>query len=333
MIKGYNEATADHKIQFDEWGPTLSGYAPIRDRQGKAVAVLGVDITAEDLAKLQRGVHVRAIFVLVLGIFISFILGMLISERVTRPIERLVEGTHYISGGNLNYQVDIRGSDEITELANSFNQMAKSLHSSREKLLDYFYRVVQSLIRILEARDCYTSGHSERVSEYAQKIASKMEFAQDKIESLSKIALLHDIGKLGIQESILNKPGKLTEQEWEEIRKHPVIGEEILKPVLLNEEMLSIVRGHHERYDGKGYPDKISGDNINIFAAILSVADAYDAMTSHRAYRTALDKQTALEEIKRNRSAQFNPKAVDALLLVLQDEDKLERKVRETRAS
>ncbi len=131
------------------------------------------------------------------------------------------------------------------------------------------------------------------------------------------MALLHDIRRFGIQEKILNKKDGLTEEEWEVVRKHPIIGEDILKPILLNEEMLAIVRGHHERYDGKGYPDKLSGDNINIFAAILFVADAYDAMTSLRAYRPALSKQEAIEELQKNRGTQFNPRVVDAFIQAL----------------
>lgn len=319
MLQAFNRPSADKKLEIDEWGITLSGYAPIYDKNGQSVAVLGVDIMAEDVYMTQRQVHRRALFVLVLGIIFSLVLGILLSKRITDPVEKLVEGTRHIARGNLQYHVEIKGDDEISELASSFNQMAENLRESRKRILSYFYDVVQSLVRIIEARDHYTRGHSEVVAEYAEKIALKMGFPKEKVEFLKEIALLHDIGKLGIQESILNKKEKLTDQEWEIIRKHPVIGEDILRPIVLSAEMLAMIRGHHERYDGNGYPDKLSGDNINIFAAILSVADAYDAMTSQRAYRPALTKQESIAELKNNKGTQFNPQVVDIFLQILQE--------------
>jgi putative nucleotidyltransferase with HDIG domain len=320
MLKGFSGPSADKKLMLDEWGVTLSGYAPISDKNGKSVAILGVDIAAEDVYNTRKEMHRRGIFVLTIGIFTSIVLGLLISRRITDPIKKLVEGTRRIAAEDLQHRVEIKGNDEIKELADSFNSMAMSLSESRMKLHDYFYRVAQSLVRILEAKDIYTQGHSERVSEYAEKIALKMQLPAQKVELLKRVAQLHDIGKLVIYEGILNKQDKLTEEEWKVIREHPVTGEEILKPLLLDEEMLVMVRSHHERYDGRGYPDKISGGNISIFAQIISVADAYDAMTSARAYRPALSKEGAIGELKNNCGTQFNPQVVEAFLSVLQEE-------------
>ena len=318
MLKGFIEPSADKKLMVDEWGVTLSGYAPIRDKNGKAVAILGVDMSAEDVYRSQREVLARAIFVLGIGIFISVALGLLVSSRITERIARLVEGTRRIAAEDFNYKVEVKGEDEISELARSFNKMASGLAESKKKLQDYFYRVVQSLVRILEAKDAYTRGHSERVADYAQAIALSMGFSKEKSELLKKAAELHDIGKLVTQESILNKKSKLTAEEWEAMKKHTIIGEEVLKPVLLDEDVLAIIRSHHERYDGNGYPDGIKGDNINIFAQIISVADTYDAMTSLRPYRQALSKEEAIEELKRNCGTQFNTQIVKAFLKVLE---------------
>lgn len=320
MLKAFNHPSADKKIESDEWGPILSGYSPIRDKTGRSVAILGVDMAANDVYLTQEEVHKRAFLVLIIGIIFSLLLGTLVSKKVFHPVKKLVEGTRHISDGNLQYQVEIEGHDEITELAGAFNKMAINLRDSRKRILGYFYDVVQSLVRVIEARDHYTRGHSERVAEYSQRIALKMGFPSEKIELLKEIALLHDIGKFGIQESILNKKEKLTDEEWEVIKKHPIIGEDILKPIVLSDEMLAMIRGHHERFDGKGYPDNLTGENTNIFAAILSVADAYDAMTSTRAYRLALKKQGAIEELLKHKSSQFNPKVVDAFLQVLIEE-------------
>lgn len=257
---------------------------------------------------------------LMLGVVLSVVLGLLISRSIANPIRKLVIGTRYIAKDNLHYRVEVKGNDEISELAASFNNMAKSLNESRLKLHGYFYQVVQSLVRILEARDPYTRGHSDRVAEYAEKVALKIGLPPEKVELLRETAELHDIGKLGIQESILNKKEKLTAQEWELIKQHPIIGEDILRPILLTEEMLAIVRGHHERYDGTGYPDKLSGKNINLFAQILAVVDVYDAMTSPRAYRPALSQQKAIEELQKNSGSQFNPEIVANFLQVLAEQ-------------
>lgn len=320
MLKAFSGPSADKKLTTDAWGVFVSGYAPVINKDDKVVAMLGVDVSAEGIYAIQKGIRNRAIFVLFIGIFISSIGGILISRRITEPIKKLVEGTRRIGLEDLGYRVEIKGSDEIAELAGSFNKMAVNLFESRKKLQDYFYRVTQSLVRILEAKDPYTSGHSDRVADYAEKIAVKQGFSLDKIELLKKAAVLHDIGKLGIHEDILNKREKLNDTEWEIIRKHPLIGEDMLKPVSIDEELLTVVRSHHERFDGKGYPDEISADKIDMYAQIISVADAYDAMTSARAYRQAISKGMAIEELKKNCGTQFNPKIVEAFLGVLREE-------------
>jgi putative nucleotidyltransferase with HDIG domain len=320
MLMGFLGPSADEKLTLDEWGATISGYAPIKDKFGKPVAILGIDIAAKDVYKLQEEIRIRMIWVMVISIFVAVLLGFLISVRINKPIRKILEGTRHLAYGDLRYRVGIKGKDEMAELASSFNEMAEVIFQSRIDLRNYFYRMVKTLVRIIEAKDSYTRGHSDRVADYSQKVALKMGFLEEKAESLREAALLHDIGKLGIHEQILNKREKLTDEEWELIKKHPSVGEEILKPVLLDKEMLSVIKSHHERYDGKGYPDKISGENINIVAQIVSVADAYDAMTSVRAYRVASTKEKAIEEIRKNSGIQFNPKVVEAFLKVLEEE-------------
>jgi len=159
-----------------------------------------------------------------------------------------------------------------------------------------------------------------RLARNAGKIALKMGLSREQAGLFRRMTLLHDIGKVGVKDSILNKPGTLTPQEWEAIKKHPLIGEQILKPVLDNPDMLSVVRGHHERYDGSGYPDGLSREQISIYAAIVSVADAYDAMTSDRAYRKGMSKEEAIAELVKYKGTQFNPKVVDVFLEILKEE-------------
>jgi len=318
MVNALKSPSADKQLMVDEWGITLSGYAPIWDKSGKTVAILGIDVSAEDVYAAQEAVRLRAAFVLLVGFFLSIILGVLVSKRISNPIRRLIEGTRKVGGGDLEFKVDEKGDDEISELAKAFNQMSYNLSESRKKLHDYFFRVMQSLIRILEAKDSYTRGHCDRVADYAQQIALSMGFGKEKAELLKRTAQLHDIGKLAVPETILTKKEKLTDEEWKIIQEHPAIGEDILKPAIVDEEMLAVIRSHHERYDGKGYPDKTGGDNISIFSQIIAVADSYDAMTSSRSYRPAMSQQKAMEELRRNSGTQFNAQVVEVFLKLLQ---------------
>lgn len=319
LAKGFSGPAADRTMASDKWGVFLSGYAPIRDSKNRVVAVLGIDMSAADVYHIQKKVQKFAILFFMAGLFLSLLLGTFLSTKVTAPIGKLTEGIRHIASGDLRHRVEVKGQDEISELADAFNKMAANLLKTRHKLVEYFYRVGQSLIRVMEARDPYTKGHSDRVAEYSEKIAQKMGFPKDRIELLKESALLHDIGKLGIQEAILNKLEVFTEEEKNIIQKHPAIGEDILKPVSPDKEMLAVVRGHHERYDGKGYPDGLSGDNIDILAAIVAVADSYDAMTSHRPYRKNLTTDEAIAQLKNNSGLQFNPKIVDVFVKVLKE--------------
>ena len=319
LLKGFSGPAADKNMIADKWGVFLSGYAPIRDKGGNIVAVLGIDMTANDVYHSEREMERRAIFVLIFGVLLSAIIGLIIAGKVASPIKKLVQGTRHIASGDLQYKVEIEGPDEISELADSFNRMGANLYKAREALLNYFYRAVQSLIRVLEARDPFTKGHSNRVAEYSEKIARKMGIPEEKVRLLHDAALLHDIGKLGIHEMILNKK-VLSDEDWHAIRKHPAIGAEILKPVSLDKELLAVVSEHHERYDGKGYPYGLKGDEIDILAAIVAAADSYDAMVSHRSYKEDLTQAEAVTQLKANSGSQFNPEVIDAFIKVLRKE-------------
>lgn len=186
-----------------------------------------------------------------------------------------------------------------------------------EKIRKSFLNSITSLVFALEARDKYTSGHSQRVSKMALGISQGLGMPPDQNRKIRLAGLLHDIGKIGIKESVLTKPGRLTDEEYSHISAHSVIGERILRPVVDDEEILKIVRHHHERYDGKGYPDGLSGQQIPLGARILSVADTYDAMTSDRPYRKALTPRTAFVELERQINTQFDPGIVEAFLAVM----------------
>lgn len=170
-----------------------------------------------------------------------------------------------------------------------------------------YLATIQAFNSAMEAKDPYTSGHASRVEGYAVQLAEAYGLSMEKIQNIKNAAILHDIGKIGINDNILHKAEKLTQMEYEEIMRHPNIGAEIISKVDFLKKISGIVRYHHERYDGKGYPEGLSGDKIPLEAYILAIADSYDAMTSDRPYRKALSKEEALQEIRKNAGTQFHP--------------------------
>ena len=183
-----------------------------------------------------------------------------------------------------------------------------------EKIRTAFFNAITALAYALEAKDKYTSGHSQKVADISVVVAKEMGLPQESIDKVRLAGLLHDIGKIGVMEAVLNKPSRLTDEEFQHVQKHSEIGEHILAPVADDQEILRMVRNHHEHYDGTGYPDGLKGDRIPLGARILAVADAYAAMTSERPYRKATDITTAIGELERGCGTQFDVEAVAAFL-------------------
>lgn len=180
-----------------------------------------------------------------------------------------------------------------------------------------YFDTMNVLVRAIEANDPYTSGHSLRVSAYSEAIAMQLGLPQNKIDVIKSAALLHDIGKIGIDKNILNKTGKLENDEFETIKSHPEIGATIIADLSYLANMADIIRHHHERNDGKGYPDGLSYSSIPLETSILTIADSFDAMTTNRPYRHSLSLEDALNEIKINAGTQFNPDIVDDAIIAL----------------
>lgn len=209
-------------------------------------------------------------------------------------------------------------SDAAMAIRNAelFNQLSREAKRNRE----LFIQTIIVLGSTIEAKDKYTHGHTERVTKYALAIARQMvangsaEFDNTFFENLYISGLLHDIGKISIPEVILNKTGGLTSEEYDVMKTHPGRGADMIRPLNLPKECVDGILHHHERFDGKGYPDGLTGGEIPVTAAILAVADSYDAMTSSRPYRKGMDKETAIQEIEHNADKQFNPIPVRAFL-------------------
>ena len=201
--------------------------------------------------------------------------------------------------------------------------MNKELLASKEQLVKSYLESIEILRYTVEAKDTYTRGHSERVSEYSVLIGKRIGLSQNDLKTLKIGGLFHDIGKIGISDSILLKKGKLTDDEYNEIKKHPTIGKNILSNAAIFQDIIPIVLYHHERYDGKGYPDGLSDKDIPLLARIVCVADAFDAMTSQRSYRKELDLNYVRNEIKSKSGSQFDPIIATTFLDVLNNEYRL----------
>ena len=180
-------------------------------------------------------------------------------------------------------------------------------------LKKYYIKTIDALIAAVEAKDRYTQGHSKRVARYVVEIARHLGFNKEQIEDLRIAGILHDIGKIGISDNILSKPGALTDQEYAVIKQHPTISKKILISIGLSDRILDIITFHHERYDGKGYPMGLTGEELSMEAQIIAVADAFDAMTSKRPYRRAMEVDSAIQELMKNKGTQFNPIVVEAM--------------------
>jgi HD-GYP domain-containing protein (c-di-GMP phosphodiesterase class II) len=187
-------------------------------------------------------------------------------------------------------------------------------HALYENIYENLFSTLSALVKTVEARDAYTEAHSSRVKDTAITIARAYGCSKEDIEVLDFAARLHDIGKIGIRDDILLKPGRLTEEEYEKIKTHPLIGESIIGQLGLWDKEKQIVRHHHEWYNGEGYPDGLKGEEIPLLARILAVADAYDAMMSNRAYRREMPEKEVLKRISAGRGGQFDPKIVDLFL-------------------
>lgn len=189
----------------------------------------------------------------------------------------------------------------------------------QEQQKNYLHTII-ALASAIDARDPYTYRHSQNVTKYAVRIAQEMKFDHRQIENIRQAGLLHDIGKIAIKDAVLMKPGKLTDEEYLQIKIHPSKGEEIIKSLPFLRQVVKIIKHHHERFDGKGYPDGIKGDDIELGARILAVADAFDAMTTNRAYRNALTLEETKNELIKNKGTQFDPYIADYFLRILEKE-------------
>ena len=274
-------------------------------------SVQGLDSATRPLQAVLQKVFLTTGLGTLLATVILTILG---SRSIVKPIGEVVARLQETARTGVLPEFDanpkLKPIQEIAELTQSFNRAGHAIREGQENLHRAYVEFIGSLANALDARDAYTAGHSRRVSEYACTIGRGIGLSGPALEELRIGALLHDIGKIGISDSALQKPGKLTDEEWALIKQHPTIGRRILEGVSGLHPYLTIVELHHENWDGTGYPFGLRGEAVPLGARIVHVADAYDAMTSSRPYRRAMTREEALRIIHQNAGTQFDPAIV-----------------------
>lgn len=288
----------------------------LRDKQVD-LGVIGTALPQTIPVWASAATRVEITLLVSLALFLVIMLGVNIANVITRPLRQLVLASEQVAEGDLTVQVTPKGSDEISQLTHSFNEMVQSLSDSKMDLLKAYDSTLVGWSNALELRDQDTQGHTQRVTSLTVDLARWMGVPQADLDNLRRGALLHDIGKMGIPDSILRKPGKLTKAEWEIMRKHPRYAYEMIYPIEYLRPALDIPYCHHERWDGTGYPRGLKGDEIPLAARIFAVIDVWDAMRSQRPYRAALSVEEVCDYLNSASGTHFDPAVVDAFFEML----------------
>ena len=256
----------------------------------------------------------------VIALLTCLTLSYFLTLGIERPIRGLTEATRAIAQGNFSKRISLKSRTEIGELASTFNLMSSELEQYVQQLKDaaeknhqLFMDSIRMIAAAVDEKDPYTHGHSERVARYSVLIAQSMCLPEEEVARIRISALLHDIGKIGIEDKILKKPGMLTPEEFAIMKQHPQKGAAIAGRVAQLKEMVPGIELHHEWLDGRGYPHGLQGKEIPMMACIISVADTFDAMTTHRPYQTAMDPGVAIDYIRSFAGKKFDPDVATAL--------------------
>jgi HD-GYP domain-containing protein (c-di-GMP phosphodiesterase class II) len=293
-------------------------YSTIPDLNWAVVAQRSLDKAREDAGVTELNAQALK-FVLVVT-FAALILGYLFAVGISTPIRALAASTRAISRGEFHQRTPVQGAAEISELAETFNSMAgdieefvEQLKQAAEQNRDLFLGSIRMLAAAIDEKDPYTRGHSGRVAKFSVIIGQHLELPAEDLDKIRISALLHDVGKIGVDDRVLKKPGALTPEEFNLMKQHPLKGANIMRPVAQLKEMLPGIELHHEHVDGGGYPHGLSGDAIPIMARIIAVADTLDAMTTNRPYQSAMDLEFAMNKILALAGTKFDRAVVDAL--------------------
>lgn len=271
-----------------------------------------------------------------IALVLAVVVAILFASGIARPIRMLAERTHDIAQGNYQQRVEIKARNEIGELAQNFNSMSESIEHAVEQLKKaahenhlLFLNSVRMLAAAIDAKDPYTRGHSERVARYSIAIGKNLSLPEKEMRNLRISALLHDVGKIGIDDRILRKPGALSDDEFEVMKQHPAKGAAIMSGVAQLIDIIPGMKYHHEKWSGGGYPDGLEGEQIPMQARIVAIADTFDAMTTNRPYQKAMELGYVVEKIKSFAGTRFDPHVVEAFVNAVKRGDiQIEEQVR-----
>jgi len=310
-------------IYSDKSGTWISAYAPITNDKGFIAGILEIDYHVGYYLTQLRYRLLKIIMFCGLGFIIGALLGIPLLRPILQSINALNTAASEMEKGNYDYKVESKSLDEIGHLAQAFEKMRVAIKDYIEQLKvawlnekSAHLESVKALSEAIAVRETYTKGHIERVSKYAELICKELGLPKHEVEIIKQGCIIHDIGKIGIDMNLINKPSKLTAEERERIEKHPALGAKIVEGVEYLEKARDIILHHHERYDGKGYPKRLKGEEIPISVRIVSLVDAYDAMASGRPYRKRIKTDEIVARIKAESGKQFDPKVVEAFLRV-----------------
>ncbi len=315
--------TYDHPLDL-ETGQVIGSVAP--------VGVFGWGVVMErptsDAFAPVRKSQQRTLGLTAVAALIALGIGFVLSRRLIVPLQSLASTSSEIAEGNLAVRASVRGQDEIAQLGTNFNHMAgniealvRSLKQALRQNQELFLETIKTLAAAIDAKDRYTRGHSDRVSSYSMAISRHLGLSQEEVFRVHIAAILHDVGKLGIKDGILNKPGGLSDEEFEIMRQHPGIGAQIMSPIRMLKDIIPGIRNHHETWEGTGYPDRLKGEQIPMVARIIGVADTFDAMTTTRPYQQAMTLEYVLAKMNSMSGARFDPLVIDAFMAAVRAGD------------
>jgi HD-GYP domain-containing protein (c-di-GMP phosphodiesterase class II) len=301
--------------------PMLGTYFAVPGLEWAVVTQKTRDDAYVDIFDMRRDALRFAMVAIAFSIFIS----IWAARRLTTPLDVLTESSRSIAGGDFSKRVELHSRTEFGELAETFNTMSGELErfvadlkKAAEENRTLFFSSIQMLAGAVDEKDPYTRGHSDRVTRYSVLIATELSLKEDEIERIRISAQLHDVGKIGIEDRILKKPGALTPEEFEIMKTHTTKGAAILRPVDMLREMIPGIELHHESLDGRGYPFGLKGDQIPLMPRIIMVADTFDAMTTNRPYQAAMDPEYVIRIINSLASTKFDPTVVAAMTKVFE---------------
>jgi HD-GYP domain-containing protein (c-di-GMP phosphodiesterase class II) len=296
--------------------PMVGTYSPTYNgRWGVIVQAKQSDAFASVNTMRRTTVELAAVLIL-----LSLVVAFFSAKSITRPIDKLTESARAIARRDFSVRADVRNRTEIGELAEGFNTMAEDLQkyvadlkAASEENRQLFIDSIEMIAAAVDAKDPYTKGHSGRVAQYSVILSKELGLEESEVEKIRVSATLHDVGKIGVDDRVLKKPGVLTNEEFELMKRHTVMGFEIVRQVKQLGEMLPGIRWHHEALNGQGYPDGVKGDEIPLMVRIIAVADTFDAITTDRPYQAGRDFPSALAILRKHAGSKYDPITVDAL--------------------